>query len=158
MFQVKNVNWTKEFMPFSDSVMQIVILVLLRSTLKQLKCFTMLKWNTKSRKGWRYSSVFKLTWPSFCICFFILFGKYVSEPPFTWPSHKVMPQWSNRWSRIPYRGKKVGENWLKKSFSQVTNILPQLNFNPILFKPTQTFPTSFKTRRATFLNFLQNSS
>ena len=41
------------------------------------------------------------------------------------------------------------------SFSQVANIFPRLNFNPILFNSTRTFPTFFKTRQRTFLDFLK---
>ena len=55
--------------------------------------------------------------------------------------------------KIPYRRKKVREKWL--GFSQVTNIFPRLNINPILFNPIRTFPTFFKTRRRTFPKFFK---
>ena len=31
-----------------------------------------------------------------------------------------------------------------KRFSQVTNIFPRLNFNPVLFNPIRSFPTFLK--------------
>ena len=54
---------------------------------------------------------------------------------------------------IPYRGKKCRGK--VTNFSQVTNIFPRLNFNPILFNPTRTFPTYFKTRQRTFPDFIK---
>ena len=45
---------------------------------------------------------------------------------------------------VPYQGKKSGKN-----FSQVANIFPRLNFNPILFNSTRLL-LFFKTRLRNF--------